>query len=318
MSESPGQSPGTIPEHLDHSTSYFDKPTSDHNATYNLEIDPDNDPSTLPFPAPLARSAFLDPDFDALTYLSTLHNRHQTLADLRTDLRVRAADLSTELSDLVNSEYETFLSVGDVLHGGSDQLEQVDLGVRGFRNQIIDIAEAVREKQSMAGELIDERRALKRQIAVGKRLLGLERSVDDLARRLGVGESSAENDDEKTSVHHTLNDESESDSESDDDDASAKEKSPVTAMLPRLRAHTTAYLQIQILFTQLGPHLFLNTLQPQIDTVRKTLLLDLATALRLGRQTDEIQADKDVLLEVMRMYASMGDAKEAVRVLGGR
>jgi len=73
----------------------------------------DNDhDSSLPFPKPLSRSPFLAPDFDPATFLSSLSNRHQSLADLRIELRDLSEALNKELLDLVNENYQDFLSLG--------------------------------------------------------------------------------------------------------------------------------------------------------------------------------------------------------------
>src|SRR5690348_6722364 len=82
--------------------------------TSDLDDDDDDDPnSPLPFPAALARSDFLAPTFDAAAYLSALHtggpaSRHQTLEDLRAELRDRSAAISAELLELVNANYTAF------------------------------------------------------------------------------------------------------------------------------------------------------------------------------------------------------------------
>ncbi len=44
-----------------------------------------------------------------------MHNRHQTLEDLRSELRARSQLLTKELLDLVNSNYQDFLSLGSSL-----------------------------------------------------------------------------------------------------------------------------------------------------------------------------------------------------------
>ncbi len=84
-----------------------------------------DDQDNLPYPEALPRSDFLAPEFDAATYLSTLSGRHQTLEDLRSDLRERSQALSKELLDLVNTNYEQFLSLGSDLRGGEEKVEDV-------------------------------------------------------------------------------------------------------------------------------------------------------------------------------------------------
>ncbi|KAH7388908.1 oligomeric golgi complex component, COG2-domain-containing protein [Cadophora sp. MPI-SDFR-AT-0126] len=85
-----------------------------------------DDEDNLPYPEALPRSDFLAPTFSAPAYLSTLSDRHQTLEDLRSDLRERSQALSKELLDLVNTNYEQFLSLGSDLKGGEEKLLEVD------------------------------------------------------------------------------------------------------------------------------------------------------------------------------------------------
>lgn len=78
----------------------------------------DDGDAPLPFPTALPRSDFLAADFQPAEYLSSLPQRHQTLEDLRAELRERSSAISAELLELVNNNYTAFLSLGDDLRGG--------------------------------------------------------------------------------------------------------------------------------------------------------------------------------------------------------
>ncbi|KAJ4338723.1 hypothetical protein N0V95_007994, partial [Ascochyta clinopodiicola] len=96
--------------------------SSDTDTAPSNDTDTDNDDlSTLPFARPLQRSDFLDPNFTPSAYLSTLSNRHQTLEDLRSELRTRSQLVSRELLDLVNANYADFLTLGNSLRGGEEK-----------------------------------------------------------------------------------------------------------------------------------------------------------------------------------------------------
>ena len=56
----------------------------------------------LPFPKPLDHSAVLERDLDPSCLFADLFDRHQTLEDLRNELRELSQTLSKELLDLVN------------------------------------------------------------------------------------------------------------------------------------------------------------------------------------------------------------------------
>ncbi|TVY76555.1 hypothetical protein Focb16_v006520 [Fusarium oxysporum f. sp. cubense] len=93
----------------------------------------------LPFPEALPRADFLAQDFQPAAYLSALPHRHQTLEDLRSDLRDRSAAISSELLELVNSNYTAFLSLGSELRGGDDKVEDVKVSLLGFRRAVEEV-----------------------------------------------------------------------------------------------------------------------------------------------------------------------------------
>ncbi|KAL1645780.1 hypothetical protein SLS58_003664 [Diplodia intermedia] len=122
---------------LPSSNATSDPSTPDPEARSTTYSDDDDD-ADLPYPAPLPRSAFTVPaeEFSAAQYLSTLSQRHQTLGDLRADLRARSGLISRELLDLVNANYADFLSLGRALRGGEDRVEEVRVGLLGLRKAV--------------------------------------------------------------------------------------------------------------------------------------------------------------------------------------
>jgi hypothetical protein len=145
-----------------------------------------DDEDNLPYPEALPRSDFLTKDFDAPAYLSTLADRHQTLEDLRTDLRERSLALSKELLDLVNTNYEQFLSLGSDLKGGEEKVEDVRVGLLGFKRGVEDVRAKVRERKSEVETLLTEKKGIGKDIAFGRRLLELDSRLEDLEGRLIV------------------------------------------------------------------------------------------------------------------------------------
>jgi len=132
MSRSPlSRSPRFITE-----DAYYINNNYNINKLQEQDDDDDDDFSSLPFPQPLARSAFTAPDFSASAYLSTLHNRHQTLEDLRLELRNRSKDLEKELLDLINTEYVDFVRLGSSLEGGDGKVKDLMVGVLGFAREV--------------------------------------------------------------------------------------------------------------------------------------------------------------------------------------
>ncbi|SMR56705.1 unnamed protein product [Zymoseptoria tritici ST99CH_1E4] len=256
-----------------------------------------DDIDTLPYPAPLSRSDFLSPTFDPATYLSTLRNRHQTLEDLRSDLRSRSQLLNRELLDLVNDNYEHFLGLGDDLKGGEEKVEGVRVGVLGFKREVEGVRTGVRERAEEVKGLVEEKKRLRREAMLGRGLLEVGERVGELERRLGVGGGMEDEDD--------VGDEDEE--EEDEEDV---EGVPVK----KLRRHADSYLIIRLLMEKLGPeHPFLVAQKSRLVDIRRTMLLDLAAATRKAKSVKA----SDAMLALVQIYADLEAQAEGIKVLKG-
>ena len=274
---------------------------------YGYDYDEDDD-NPLPYPAPLPRSDFLAPDFSPEEYLSTLRNRHQTLEDLRSDLRSRSQLLSRELLDLVNSNYEEFLSLGGTLKGGEDKAEEVRLGVLGFQREVKGVRDVVVERQEQVGRLLEERRTVRRDVAVGRRLLDIEERLVELEERLMVepnAERQMDTDEE---------DEEDDDNSDDEEQAVSNEARAASVALTRLQRHAQMFLLLKHLMEKVHDHPFVVAQHSRILRVRNTLLLDLRTAMK---QAQKAGLPGGQLLKFVVIYRELGEAEEAVKALGG-
>ncbi|KAK4501387.1 hypothetical protein PRZ48_007196 [Zasmidium cellare] len=260
-----------------------------------------DDEDTLPYPGELPRNDFLAPDFDPQTYLSTLRNRHQTLEDLRSDLRQRSQLLNKELLDLVNGNYEEFLSLGGDLKGGEEKVEGVRVGLLGFQREVEGIKKGVRERADEVGALVKERKAIRRDVAVGRSLLEVHEQIGELEQSLGITPRA---DDD-------LEDEDED--EEDTDDLAASASSP-TIPLKKLQRHATQYILITRLMERIGPsHPFLVSQASRLEKIGSTLLLDLSAALKQAKAAKS----PDAILSVIKIYGDIGAEEEGVKALKG-
>lgn len=120
---------------------------------FGSDSDSDNDNAdSLPFPAPLPREAFstdIDAPFSPTAFLATLRHRHQTLEDLRAELRTRSKDLEKELVELVNRDYVDFVGLGSSLSGGDGRVEDLKMGLWGFKRDIEGVVGRI-------GEVVEE------------------------------------------------------------------------------------------------------------------------------------------------------------------
>lgn len=279
----------------------------------------DDDPSQyddnapLPFPAALSRSDFLAPDFDPAAYLSALHTgptaRHQTLEDLRADLRERSTAISTELLELVNANYTSFLQLGDELKGGEERVEDIRVALLGFKRVVEEVQGRIRERRVEVGQLNGELKGVKGAVEMGRQMLELDERVKGLEARLAVGsagqrrkggEDSEDEDEEEDS------EEEEEEEEDDDDDGFVGSRPAKLAGLAR------EYMVVDRLATSLGRSLpFVRKMEERLTRCRNTILLDLSTATKEARKAGARGEGR--VLRYLAIYRTLDAQVEAVK-----
>ncbi|KAL8829434.1 MAG: hypothetical protein Q9191_002025 [Dirinaria sp. TL-2023a] len=262
----------------------------------------DSGDDNLPYPKPLTRASFLTPDFEPTTFLSSLRNRHQTLEDLRAELRSRSQDLNKELLDLVNENYQDFLSLGSSLQGGEEKVEEVRLGFLGFRREVQGLKDKVDERKKEIEGFITRRKAIRQEIQLGRTLLDIDQRLQKLEQRLMIvpSKSSEEEPEDGESV-----DLSDSEDESEDERATNIPTS-------RLQRHSEQFLYIQKLADKIGPdHPFIIKQQERMMRLKYTVLLDLNSALKQSMGVK----DEARIMRILSIYRGMDEAEEAVKVL---
>lgn len=271
--------------------------------------DDDDDDGSLPYPVPLQRSDFLAPGFSPSVYLSSLRNRHQTLEDLRSELRARSQLLSKELLDLVNSNYQDFLSLGSSLKSGDEKVEEVRVGLLGFRKEVEVVRSKVLEREEEVRHLVEERVRIRQQIAVGRALMDYEARISLLEGLLMV-ESAGKNNEA-----NEFDDVSDSEEDSDDDDEDDdNDKRPYSTSVSKLRKYVLQYRLIQKIGTGVGDsHPFIIAQTPRLAKLRNTLLLDLNASLQQSRQAGAAGTNR--VMKIMGLYAGLDEAAEAIRIL---
>jgi hypothetical protein len=262
-----------------------------------------DDEDNLPYPEALPRSDFLSPNFDAPTYLSTLSDRHQTLEDLRSDLRERSQALSKELLDLVNTNYEQFLSLGSDLNGGEEKVEDVRVGLLGFKRGVEDVRSKVRERKVEVEGLLEEKKTLGFEIALGRRLLEVDARLEELEDRLLV-----------TSLGRSAGAEelSWSDSDDDEEEESLAENGTVAAHPKKLNRLVLDFQRVKRLSDSVGKaHPFIIAQGSRLLRIRNTILLDLSVALKqAGTDSGGRQA-----IRILSIYRDLDAGDEALKVI---
>ncbi|KAF4453005.1 conserved oligomeric golgi complex component [Fusarium austroafricanum] len=249
----------------------------------------------LPFPEALPRADFLAKDFQPAAYLSALPHRHQTLEDLRSDLRDRSAAISSELLELVNSNYTAFLSLGNELRGGDDKVEDVKVSLLGFRRAVEEVKARVSERKEETNTLNGELRGVRSAIEKGRKMIELSERLTSLEERLSL--DSMPNDEDW---------DEESEDEDEDDNygssparllVSAQECSHITKLLESLDPDTP----------------FAIKLEERLTRCRNTLLLDLGNALKEAKKAGVKGQDR--VLKCLAIYRVLDAQSEAVKAL---
>jgi hypothetical protein len=266
-----------------------------------------DDEDNLPYPEALPRSDFLAPDFDAPTYLSTLSERHQTLEDLRSDLRERSQALSKELLDLVNVNYEQFLSLGSDLRGGEEKVEDVRMGLLGFKRGVEEVRYKVWERGWEVDRLLEEKTRVSKQINVGRKLLEADARLEELEEKLMVsslGRSEINVGEDTWSVSE----------DEDEEDQEAAEERGTGISTKKLQSLVNDYRQVEHIQCIIGSHHpYVISQEARMIRVRNTLLLDLSTALKQAYPAGN--ASKSRLLSILEIYSQMEESAEAIKVL---
>ncbi|KAI1159701.1 oligomeric golgi complex component, COG2-domain-containing protein [Nemania serpens] len=267
--------------------------------------DDDDDDAPLPFPTALPRSDFLAPTFSAAEYLSSLPHRHQTLEDLRADLRERSAAIGTELLELVNANYASFLGLGDELKGGEDRVEDVRVALLGFRRAVEEVRSRVRDRGVEVAGLTRELGSVAREIETGRKMLELDDRISALEGRLAIGSTGSDSD--------------ESDEDEDDEndkDGDEQGDGLVGSSAAKLTQLADDYVALDELADDIGRDApLVRRMEERMVRCRNTLLLDLNAASKEAKKAGVPGRIK--LLKLLGIYATLDAQAEAVKALKG-
>lgn len=238
-------------------------------------------------------------------------NRHQSLEDLRQELRSLGQVLNRELLDLVNENYQDFLSLGTALRGGEEKVEGVKVGLLSFQRDVKTIRDNVEARRKEVEELLNEKRRMRSGADVAKDLLDYADRVEELEYRLMIrdkssGDSEADHSDTDSDIYGSEGEDSGEDEELPDG------ATPVS--LKRLERHIQKYVFLISISKRVGEsHPFLLSQQARASKVKSTVLLDLKTALEQAKQVGDKRDART--MRVLRLYDLMGEDVSAIAAL---
>lgn len=203
----------------------------------------------------------------------------------------------------MNSNYQDFLNLGNSLHGGEEKVEEVRVGLLGFRKEIGGLKGVVEEREKEVGGLLEERRDVRTKIELGRRLLDYDARLKELESELVIETGGRE---------PIIIGEEVEDSDEDEDDDEEDEGSYGVSIV-KLRRTVMQYQLILELQKSLGQHPFVAAQAARVTKARSTLLMDLSTALQQSRSAGS-DGSRRIML-IMKLYADMEESAEAVKVL---
>lgn len=176
--------------------------------------------------------------------------------------------LNKELVDLVNDNYQDFLTLGGTLRGGDEKVEDIRVGLLGFQRDIAGLKSKLDTRRDEVRALLEEKRDVMKEAEKGRMLLEIAERLEDLEERLGLAMPKSGLTNGMIDANHeaTISDESE-DEEEDEAGVSARTKKRVEQ-----------YLIMKLLIGKHDSgHPFLKSQQPRVNEIKATLLLDLDT-----------------------------------------
>lgn len=189
------------------------------------------------------------------------------------------------------------------MKGGDEKVEEVRVGLLGFRKEVEGLERGVKEREEEVGRLVREREEVRRKIKVGREVVGFEGALKGLEEALVIeGKEEAGNG----------SDDDDEEDEDDEDEDEEEEGEVVGGMsIAKLRRHVLQYRIVREAETRLGDHPFVGAQAPRMIKVRSTLLLDLSTSLQQAKAAKAASR----VVKIMKIYADMGEEAEAVKVL---
>lgn len=189
------------------------------------------------------------------------------------------------------------------MHGGEEKVEEVTVGLLGFRKEVDGLKRVVDEREQEAGTLLGERRDVRVKIELGRRLIDYDARLRELEQDLDIN----------SGANHVNNGEDNVSDSEDDEDEDDEDNTSYGVSITKLRRNAMQYRLIQELEKSLNNHPFVAAQTTRVAKVRSTLLLDLSTATQQARNAGK--AGPGRVMSIMKIYADIEQAAEAVKVL---
>ncbi|KAF8630630.1 hypothetical protein AX15_002781 [Amanita polypyramis BW_CC] len=247
-----------------------------------------------------------------------LSRSYASLPDLRTELRDYLAKLKEELVQLINDEYEAFISLSTDLRDEGDRLQKIKEPLQSFRERVQSSKDGLRVIHDAVQEKLSKRATLRKEKALLQLLLKISESVSRLESLLLIP-SPEDDKSELLGINNSKQTATTAAGEAEDGKFStnrAKYLARVAAEYTQLVYHVSKARDEQCAFV--------DTVQWRIDRIRSTLSSDLdhvwASTLSAftGGKATEIEKSKLIadMTDCLRTYDVLElwkDAEEVIR-----
>ncbi|CAG8671900.1 10692_t:CDS:10, partial [Funneliformis caledonium] len=244
----------------------------------------------LPFPQPLNREMFATPEFNADNFLA--NRRHLPLDELKKELIAHLKSLKSELVEMINRDYSSFVDLSTNLKGVDKVIEEVARPLGKMREEV----EGVRMILQGVIDSLENQLAYRASIREKKASLQLLINIHESVRK----------------VENLLLISSESGSSlisKDDSGNNAKQIERVAI----------EYNQMQYLVNKGKDLPFVENIGWRIIRIKDTLRINLSSALRSALQFVKDQSNttqsKEILTQILRTYALIDQTKSAEEVI---
>ncbi|GAA6002288.1 COG2 family protein [Rhodotorula paludigena] len=239
----------------------------------------------LPTAPPLSHAVLAGDDFDASDFL--LARRHAPLDDLRSEFRAYLATLRTSLVGVINEEYEAFigLSLGLKHANVAHSLATIRRPVLSIRAEVTRVQHELDDMRAEMSAVLDERKDVREQKALMRRLLATDEAVAKVESLLNVGDAA--------------------------DKARALDLS-VDSPAKRLERVASEYTHMRYLVERAGDLPFVKSLEPRISRTTTALQSDLSALLSsILAGSPSAPSYREELTTALRTFASLGLVSQA-------
>lgn len=225
-------------------------------------------------------------------------------------MRERNSQISKELSDFINAQYEDFTSLGNSLDGAEEKLEEVTFALMGFRRDAENVVRTITQEDNHLVQLLNERKKINDEIQGGRDLLLFHAALSE-AEALVIPTTS--DGQQPCPAWEGLDVETDEIGGLEVRDTKPRQTGPQKAEDP-LHDRVQQFLYASKLAAKIDPaHPFLESRLPKLAEIKKLVLADLRDGLVTACNAET--RDEAQILKQLSSYKDLQETREAITIL---